>query len=1221
MSEATTPIATEPAGQRLHGPPLHALTSIIRRDAGYGALRQQIRDRVGDRPVRFSLLEAAKPALLATLHEELARPTILLVSRLRRARQLAEEIADWRHDPGSVLVFPELDALPYERMAPGGELLATRLRAMLALASPTGAGPLTLQRGETKASAPLIVVTARAAIDRLMSADQCRATTWRLRVGETIRPDQVIREWVRAGYEPVSVVEGPGEFARRGGIIDLFPACAVTHGAGATDYATHGSRNSVSAYRIDLWGNQIESIRLLDAASQRSSESVDEILVGPAHEVLPDLPVGAESALAAMRFTKTRPEIRDRIEDESRMLQEGQPFALLEWYRGLLGPASILDYLPSEGLLILDEPGSVASTARGIDRQASELAWELEERGEAPGHLPRPYWEWDELSALVGPTALQRLDLVWDPDALDTSFSPAPSYSGQLAQLIEETRAAAQASPPSLIGKGAGGLGQLVIVSQQSARLTDLFGEAGVSVASDARPHPSPLPLILHGAMGDGWTNAEVGLTLLTDRELFGWAKVRRSGHRLTQAARERFLSDLEVGELVVHVDHGIGRYHGLVRIADRATGVEREYLDIEYGDNGRLRVPAEHADRVNRYVGSGEVLPSLTKLGGGEWQRTKQRIRSAVQRIAKDLVELYARREIAEGVALGPDTQWQMELEASFPFVETPDQLEATREAKEDLERARPMDRLIVGDVGYGKTEVALRCAFKAVAAGKQVAVLVPTTVLAQQHLGTFRDRLSPFPVRVEMLSRFLTDREAREVVQKVKEGSVDIVIGTHRLLQKDIEFKDLGLLIIDEEQRFGVAHKERFKQFRTEVHVLTLSATPIPRTLHLSLVGVRDLSMIQTPPEERLPIRTYVTEHDEGLVRDAILREIDRGGQVFYVANRVHTIGTVAHRLAELVPEARIAVGHGQMGDEELEDTMLSFANGDADVLVCTTIIEAGLDLPNVNTIIVTNAHQFGLSQLYQLRGRVGRASNRAYAYFLYGRDTQLTEIAEKRLRAIFEATELGAGYRIALKDLEIRGAGNLLGVEQHGHISAVGFDLYCRLLGEAVDQLKRLREQSLATDGIADRVISGALVEFHPASISLPITASLPADYIVDESARLNLYQRLASVRDGPSLGDLMSEVEDRFGALPDSSMNLFYLLSLRLAATEAAVEEINVDGADIVVRFRAARVMDANRLKRELGVPVQARANQVRIPLGRGDAWMQILRELVERLPKP
>jgi transcription-repair coupling factor (superfamily II helicase) len=1237
----------------------------VRRDAGYQALRDRLTEpKTADvnaphdprlathHPLRFSMLDAAKPALLAALHGELRRPVIILVSRLARARQLAGELATWADNSDAIHVFPELDALPYERLAPGVEHLYERLRAMLALCAGDrgwGLGDGTTLPTATPGSltpnpqppAPLVIVTARAAMDRLMDPEACRTSTWRIKVGDRIRSDQIIGEWVRVGYEPVAVVQSPGEFARRGGIIDIFPVGVA-----------EDSSLQVGPVRIDLWGNDVESIRSFDPATQRSTEAHDEIWVGPAHEVLAQLPSGGDEVLAAIDTNQLVAHIRDEVEDELRRVREEQAFAYLEWYRGLLGTASILDYLPPTGLLILDEPGAVAATARELDRQAAELYFDLMARGEAPRNMPRPYWTWDELGDRgwglgVRDAGRRRLDLVLDPDAAETSFRPAPTYNGRLPQLLDDIGSASRVprAEPDHTEPGtpnAAPRTTFVIVSQQAARLEDLLAEGGGGDAltpdasgrsvrlsqREREPHPpsprlpvSPSPhppIVVHGALSEGWQNEAIGLTVLTDREIFGWAKIRRGLRRPGVSARERFLSDLEPGELVVHIDHGIGRYHGLVRIADRTTGLEREYLDIEYADNGRLRVPADYAARVNRYIGAGDAAPSLTKLGSGEWQRTKHRIRSAVQRIAKELVELYAHRELAETTPLGEDTQWQMELEASFPYVETPDQLQAVEEVKEDLERPRPMDRLLVGDVGYGKTEVALRAAFKAVSYGKQVGVLVPTTVLAQQHFSTFQERLAPFPVRVEVLSRFLTDRQAREVVEAVKDGRADIVIGTHRLLQKDVEFKDLGLVIIDEEQRFGVAHKERFKQFRTEVHVLTLSATPIPRTLHLSLVGVRDLSMIQTPPEERLAIRTYVREHDESLVREAILREIDRGGQVYYVSNRVYSIGAVAHRLSALVPEARIAIGHGQMSDDDLEETMLRFANGDADVLVCTTIIEAGLDLPNVNTIIVTNAHQFGLSQLYQLRGRVGRGGIRAYAYFLYPPDRQLTEVAERRLRAIFEATDLGAGYSIALKDLEIRGAGNLLGVEQHGHISAVGFDLYCRLLGEAVEQLKTLREQSLSDEGVGDRVLSGALLEVPAAAVNVPVAASLPDDYVADAAVRLSLYQRLSSVGSGPVLDDLMSEIEDRFGPLPDLAMNLFYLLSLRLAATEAGVEEIFVDDAELVVRFPRTRAVDATALGRAIGAQLRARANQVRMPLGRGAGWMQKLRELVDQL---
>ena len=557
----------------------------------------------------------------------------------------------------------------------------------------------------------------------------------------------------------------------------------------------------------------------------------------------------------------------------------------------------------------------------------------------------------------------------------------------------------------------------------------------------------------------------------------------------------------------MVHIEHGIARFAGLTH--KTLDGNEREYLELRYAQGDRLFVPTDQVDRVSRYVGPGDHTPALTRLGSGDWVRAKERVRRAVGDLARDLLGLYAARQVLEGHAFPPDTAWQQELEASFPYLETPDQLEAVRQVKSDMENLRPMDRLVCGDVGYGKTEVAIRAAFKAVLDGRQTAVLVPTTVLAQQHYRTFQERLSSFPARIEMLSRFRSERDQRQVVSDLASGAVDIVIGTHRLLQKDVTFKNLGLVIIDEEQRFGVAHKERLKQMRREVDVLTLSATPIPRTLHMSLVGIRDMSTMETPPEERLPIKTYVSEFDDRLVREAIIRELERGGQVYFVHNRVHNIEQVAHRLRDLVPEAEIAVAHGQMPEELLERVMLDFVRGGIDVLVCTTIIESGLDIPNVNTIIINQADRLGLAQLYQLRGRVGRGAFRAYAYVLYDRGRVLTEPAQKRLQTIFEATELGAGFQIALKDLEIRGAGNLLGAEQSGQIGAVGFDLYVRLLAEAVERLKALqRGEKPPLPATARPAVT----------LDLPLTAHIPHSYVPDLNLRLALYQRLASAAGG-------------------------------------------------------------------------------------------------------
>ena len=651
-----------------------------------------------------------------------------------------------------------------------------------------------------------------------------------------------------------------------------------------------------------------------------------------------------------------------------------------------------------------------------------------------------------------------------------------------------------------------------------------------------------------------------------------------------------------------MHVDHGIGKFRGLYRTGgtdaqNGATSSVREFLLIEYDGADRLYVPSEQADRVTRYVGGGDDSPNLTRLGTQEWTRAKARARRAVRDIAKDLVELYAARKLAQGHAFGADSVWQNELEDSFPYSETPDQLTAIAEVKGDMEQSTPMDRLLVGDVGYGKTEVALRAAFKAVMDGKQVAVLVPTTVLAQQHYTTFKERFGAFPVRVEVLSRFRSPKEQAAVVEAAVAGAVDVVIGTHRLVSKDVSFKDLGLLIVDEEQRFGVAHKERLKQLRKEVDVLTLTATPIPRTLHMSLAGVRDMSVMETPPEERLPIRTYVAEYDDGLVREAILRELDRGGQVYFVHNRVQSIEIVHRRLRELVPEARFLIGHGQMAEDQLEKVMLGFSEGEADVLLCTTIIESGLDISNANTIIIDNSHRLGLAQLYQLRGRVGRGPVRAYAYFLYARDTQLNETAEARLRTIYEATELGAGFRIAMKDLEIRGAGNLLGAEQSGQIAAVGFDLYTRLLGEAVELM------SAAQAGTPPLMTDATGPDRRP-SLDLPLDAFLPSDYVADEAARLNLYQRFATASSGEQIGGLIAELEDRFGPLPEQATNLVYQVGLRIEAQRAGVSQITATENEIVVKLHGRPPTDITRLSREIGTAVRAGSNQLRMPRGQG-----------------
>ncbi|MBM4431134.1 MAG: transcription-repair coupling factor, partial [Chloroflexi bacterium] len=860
-----------------------------------------------------------------------------------------------------------------------------------------------------------------------------------------------------------------------------------------------------------------------------------------------------------------------RVQYDRQRLESRQYFRGLEFYLACLypRPATLLDYMPEDSLLVIEDLPAVEASAQMLEKQGADLKMELVEGRQIPLEFPTPFRLWQELRQALASLPGIHLGHSLEGDAeatrhaKDTSFHMAPAYGGRIPQLLEDcTRL-----------KAAGQ--RLVIVSRQAQRLANLFEEAGQPIvptegSPDTIP-PGSLTLV-QGSLAEGWVlegEAEVpkpqipaALTLLTDAEVFGWAKPkRRPFTRKRAASPESFFAELRLGDYVVHIDHGIGLYRGLVR--RKIDQEEREYLELEYAAGDRVYVPVSQVDRITRYVGSSDHVPTIHRLGSADWSIVRARAKKAVQDVARELLKLYATRAVVPGHAFSPDVAWQEELEASFAYEETEDQVRAVAEVKADMERPQPMDRLLCGDVGYGKTEVAVRAAFKAVMDGKQVAVLVPTTVLAQQHLLTFQQRLGAFPVQMAMLSRFRSPQEQRDTVQELAQGQVDVVIGTHRLLQKDVGFKDLGLLVVDEEQRFGVRHKEWLKQMRQQVDVLTMTATPIPRTLSMALSGVRDMSTIDTPPEERLPVRTQVVKFDEALIRRAILRELNRNGQVYFVHNRVQGIRQIAQRLQRIVPEASIVIGHGQMPEEKLSKVMLDFSSGKYDVLVCTSIIESGLDIPNVNTILINRADQFGLAQLYQLRGRVGRSTVQAYAYLLYDRRQELSKVARQRLEAILEASELGAGFRIAMRDLEIRGAGEILGAQQHGHIAAIGFELYTRLLAQAVEELKK-----------ADLEAKPTLPEIEPSpQIDLPVQAYLPDDYVPDEMLRLKLYQRLANLAREEELDDLRKELEDRFGLLPPSAEDLLYVLRVRLLALRAGVQAISREDSSLVLRLSA------------------------------------------------
>ena len=1172
---------------------LHPLLSALDRHPSFRGLVDALRTPGADTQL-LSAITPARAFAMAALHAALRRPMLLVVGRPSEARVYANELRAWAADPDAVLLFPETDALPYDRLPNDPDKLAERL------------GTLERMAGLAKDTAPpLVVASVRAAMDLVLDPQGFRENHRLIKRGQLLPPAELAAQWLALGYEPSPLVDSPGLFSRRGGILDVFPPGG-------------------EPLRIELWGDEIDTIRLFDPATQRSTEQLEAAAVGPAHEVLP------RALGVTLDLDTLRPQFVDAFARDLRVLREGShAFSALEFYRGFLGTATLVDYLAADGLLVLDEPEAVSRYAEEFEEQVEQLHTDLLERGEVPPGLARPYRPWREIDRRASVT---RVEVRFDPDVESLPFAHAPKYGGRLDPFLQEVAADTPPSPraplrstgqaqPSPRGRGSS---TTIVVSQQASRLSELLGEQGVNAAPRETLAQAPGRVeLVHGLLREGWVSDALGLALYTDSEIFGWTKQRRSAptRRLATeraaAARESFIADLQLGDLVVHVDHGIARYGGLIRTPVGATPGQEptlelpghaEFLLLHYAEGDNLYVPISQADRVGRYIGAGDAEPSLTRLGSGEWIRAKAKVRRSVRDLARELMELYGARAAMQGHEYPVDTPWQLELEGSFPYEETPDQVEAIHDVKTDMESPRPMDRLLVGDVGFGKTEVALRAAFKAVQDGRQVAVLVPTTLLAQQHFNTFRERLGAFPVKVEMLSRFRSDKEQREIIAGLAAGTIDICIGTHRLVQRDVEFKNLGLVVIDEEQRFGVAHKERLKQLRREVDVLTLTATPIPRTLHMGLVGVRDMSVLETAPEARLPVRTYVAEYDDGLVQEAILREIDRGGQVYFVNNRVLGIETIANRLRRLVPEARIAVGHGQMAEDQLEQTMLGFAEGDFDVLVCTTIIESGLDIPNANTLIVNSAHRFGLAQLYQLRGRVGRSAARAYAYLLHAKDMSLSEVAQERLKTIFEATELGAGMRIAMKDLEIRGAGNLLGSAQSGHIAAVGFDLYTKLLAEQVDLLKARHDGE-------------ARLPFERVwpSLDVPLNAFIPPEFVIDDPVRLRLYQRFSATDDDAQLASLVAEIEDRFGSLPEAAQHLVYLTSLRLRAAGAGVEAVTATHDELIIKFDRLPALNVDQLARKAGVPLKRGSNQLRFARGQGTGWMERLYTIVAALP--
>ena len=1160
-------------------------------------------------PLRLAPLPAAARApLAAALAHHYRAPLLFVLSSADVALRAADDLRQWL-GPERPLYYPASDALPYEHMSPGSQVIGQRLRVLQILAA--------WRAGALPPEAPVIVAPIKALMQPTLTPDELAEATLPLDLGATHRPEVLTRQLLHLGYQMAPTVEAPGEVNRRGDLLDVWPP--------ADDLPL----------RIGFFGDEVESIRRFDPATQRSEVRLEAAMLGPPHEIPLWRRELAVARIAALDRSGLRREARLEWEAALERLEQGVRFEgrafYAPFYRHGMG-ASLLDHLPAGAAILLSEAQFLARHAAEIHDQAEHGRAHLIGAGELPPDMPRPYFLWDELFAPGAPSArLALADLSGSeaPDAgasgepfplHDLRFEAPELFGGQFRRLVHDI--------VTRLERGE----RVLAVTSQAARLQELVEEALPNVGAGAAAARTRFA-VAHSALEGGWRLPALNLTLYTDSEIFGIRQRRPLSERRKRGAsaeeRAAFVRGLKPGDYVVHIEHGIARFEGLIR---RVVGeIEREYLVLRYAGDDKIYVPVDQVDRVTRYIGAGDAAPALTRLGTQDWERAKRKARAAVQDLAEELLALYAQRQMKQGHAYGPDNDWQRELEDAFPYLETEDQLRAIGEVKRDMEQPVPMDRLICGDVGFGKTEVALRAAFKAVQDGKQVAVLVPTTVLAQQHYDTFRKRMAAFPVRVEMLSRFRQPKEQAALVADLARGQVDIVIGTHRLLSNDVRFKDLGLVVVDEEQRFGVRHKERLKRLRAEVDVLTLTATPIPRTLHMAMAGIRDLSVIDTPPEDRLPIKTYVAPYNEELVREAITRELERDGQVYFVHNRVQSIYHVANRLRNLVPEARIAVGHGQLEERELERVMLDFFDGRYDVLVCTTIIESGLDVPNANTIIIDDATGYGLAQLYQLRGRVGRSANRAYAYLLYRQEKPMTREAQARLEAIQEATELGAGFRVAMRDLEIRGAGNLLGAEQSGHIAAVGFDLYSRLLEQAVRQLKASVDRAAPSGDAAPQVslseaasnlvISEKVLVSPLVTLDLPLTAYLPEEYIADPVLRVAMYQRMTEAQTVEEVRELRQELHDRFGKPPEAALHLLTWLQIKALALQAGVSSVVASGDEFVIRLPVLESARRERLRRRFLRDQTVRVGPQFVRLDRralNGAWSEKLMGVLEAL---
>ncbi|WP_017470338.1 transcription-repair coupling factor [Amphibacillus jilinensis] len=1062
---------------------------------------------------------SSRSVWVSSIHHSVKRRALIITNQLTQAQQLYEDLLELI-DPDHVHLYPVNELMVAEMAVSSPELRSQRISAL----------SLWLEQDNGILIAPV------AALKRILPpVDYWKRFRLHFQVGKVITIQEHLDMLIQMGYERVEMVSNPGEFSMRGGIIDMYP---ITE-----DHPL----------RIELFDDEVDSIRYFDSSTQRSLDKLNNISVRPVTEALltdqdmsrvaDRLEQGLAYSLKKVKDPKVKEQIHQHLRYDLEQLRANTKFQDMYKYSQYFyeTPASLLDYLGEVGYLYLDEIGRIQETAQHLDKEEAEWLETMITEHKMVVDLPISFdwnhiWESMEQQKVYLSVFLRHVANTAPQNIVNVSSRAMQQFHGQMHLLQNEMKRWKKADYSVVF---------IAPTPTRAEKIQSILADYQIEIgmADETTRLPLKQPAVMVGTLSTGFELPLHKLAVLTDQELFKATSTRRKPkkQKISNAERIKSYQELKVGDYVVHVNHGIGRFVGIETL--EVQGIHKDFMLLKYNGDDKLFVPIDQIDLVQKYVGSESKEPKLYKLGGTEWKKVKQKVQSKVEDIADELIKLYAEREATKGYAFGKDTVLQQEFEAAFPYQETEDQLRCIEEIKQDMQKSRPMDRLLCGDVGYGKTEVAIRAAFKAIVEGKQVAILVPTTILAQQHYETVLERFQDYPIEIGLLSRFRSRKQQTETLKGLKEGVVDLVIGTHRLLSKDVEYKDLGLLVVDEEQRFGVKHKEKIKQLKTNVDVLTLTATPIPRTLHMSMLGVRDLSVIETPPANRFPIQTYVLEFNPMFLREAIEREMGRGGQVFFLYNRVESIEQKAQEIQMLVEDVKVAVAHGQMNEAELENVMLAFLAGEYDVLVSTTIIETGVDIPNVNTLIVDHADRMGLSQLYQLRGRVGRSNRIAYAYFTYQKDKVLTEVAEKRLQAIKEFTELGSGFKIAMRDLSIRGAGNILGAQQHGFIDSVGFDLYSEMLKEAIERRK--------SDG-------PHLEKKTPdPELQLILDAYIPDHYIQDGKQKINMYKRFQSAEDFDTLADIKDELIDRFGDFPVEVENLIQVARLRIIAKSQRV----------------------------------------------------------------